>query len=401
MDSDGDVAADASGEMTKVLPIAPDANESESSATGDATPVTGDVHVTEVNRIAKWPFVVAGLMLLVGVAVAFTWNINVPYFALSPGPVNDASDYITVPEDELLGGEDGDLFFLTVSLKEINAMEYLGALIDEQVDLSPRENIRPAGVTPEQLREQNVQAMASSKINASVVALTHLGYDVTLEGTGAEVTSVIEDSAATGILQEGDLIVAVNGEAVEFSAEASELIGGKPPGETVEIDVLRPLEEGGTEELTVSVTLKPFRFEDEDGNVNEEPDRGMVGVLLLDGPTNIVLPVEVTIDAQNIGGPSAGLMFALEIINQLTEEDITHGRRIAGTGTINAEGEVGPIGGIRQKVYAAIEVGAEVVFVPDGNFDEAVDAAGDDIVVVRVRTIDDALDYLAALGPRS
>ena len=103
------------------------------------------------------------------------------------------------------------------------------------------------------------------------------------------------------------------------------------------------------------------------------------------------------IDNQNIGGPSAGMMFTLEIIDSLTEEDITHGRRIAGTGTIDADGNVGAIGGMKQKTYGAIDAGAEYLLVPAGNYDEAVAAAGDDISVVRVETLDDAMTFLNSL----
>jgi PDZ domain-containing protein len=123
----------------------------------------------------------------------------------------------------------------------------------------------------------------------------------------------------------------------------------------------------------------------------------MIGILLDNNDPIIEFPVEVDIDSQNIGGPSAGQMFALQIINQLTEDDITHGRRIAGTGTIARDGTVGPIGGVRQKVHAAIDAGATVILVPAGNYDDAIDAAGNEIVVVKVVTIDDSLDYLASL----
>jgi PDZ domain-containing protein len=99
-------------------------------------------------------------------------------------------------------------------------------------------------------------------------------------------------------------------------------------------------------------------------------------------------------DSQNIGGPSAGMMFTLEIINQMTEEDITDGLRIAGTGTIRRDGTVGPIGGVKQKVFAAIDAGATVVFIPANNYDDALLAAGDDIKVVRIETIDDPLEFL-------
>jgi len=121
-------------------------------------------------------------------------------------------------------------------------------------------------------------------------------------------------------------------------------------------------------------------------------------VLLDNNEPIIEFPIDVTIDSQNIGGPSAGMMFTLEIMNQLTEQDLTGGQRIAGTGTIALDGTVGAIGGVTQKVNAAIDAGAVVVLVPAGNYDNAVAAAGDKIVVVRVETIDDALAYLGFTG---
>lgn len=349
-------------------------------------------------KIPKWPFVIAGILLLIGTAIGAAWPINVPYYALSPGPVNDTSDFISVPAT--MGLEDGDFFFLTVSLREINALEYVGALLDNEVDLSPRENIRPAGVSQDDLRRQNLDLMEMSQVNAKYVALTRLGYDVTLEGSGALVTSVVEGSAAEGVVEPNDVIVAVDGEPVEFSEDAVALISGRAPGDVVELEVQRTGEDGEVADLTLTVTLTPFRFVNEDGVVEDEPDRGMVGVLLVSAPSNIVFPVDVEIDAQNIGGPSAGLMFALEIMNQLTPQDLTKGYRIAGTGTIDADGNVGAIGGVRQKVFGAIDVGADYVLVPAGNYDDAVDAAGNDIEVVRVAIIDDALDFLETLPPK-
>ncbi|HSF87119.1 MAG TPA: PDZ domain-containing protein [Acidimicrobiia bacterium] len=351
-------------------------------------------------KLPKWPFVVAGLILLIGTAIAVAWPINVPYYALSPGPVNDTGDFVVV--EEPAGEESGDLFFLTVSLREINALEYVGALLNNEVDLSPRENIRPAGVSQDDLRQQNLDLMNSSKLNAKFVALTQLGYEVVFIGSGALVNSIVEDSAAIGLVQEGDLITAVDGEPIEFSEDAVALIGGRSPGEVVTLTLDRVMEDGEVETLDVEITLKPFRFIDEDGVVQEEPERGMVGVLLVNGPTEAEFPVEVDIDSQNIGGPSAGLMFTLEIMNQLTEEDLTRGYRIAGTGSIAADGTVGSIGGVRQKVFGAIDVGAAYVLVPAGNYDEALEAAGDDIEVVRIGTIDDAVvffDSLEHAGP--
>ncbi len=354
------------------------------------------VEVRPRPKLPKWPFFVAGFLMLIGAAVAIAWPINVPYYALSPGPVNDTSDFVNVAEP--LGEEDGDLFFLTVSLREINALEYLGALINDEVDLSPRENIRPAGVSQEELRRQNISLMDTSKTFAIYVALTKLGYEVGLEGTGALVMSVVEGSAAEGVIEPNDIIIAIDGESVEFSSDAVELVGGHAPGDVVVLTVQRTGADGEVEELTLSLVLGPFRYIRDDGTVEEDLDRGMVGVLLDNAPGgDVVFPIDVEIDAQNIGGPSAGLMFALEVMNQLTEEDLTKGHRIAGTGTIDAEGNVGSIGGVRQKVFGAIDVGAEYVLVPQRNYEDALDAAGDVIEVVGVATIDDALAFFEAL----
>ena len=156
-------------------------------------------------------------------------------------------------------------------------------------------------------------------------------------------------------------------------------------------------DDGAVQRIALDLTLGPFRSVDDDGNVIVDVDRGMIGVLLSTAPTEIEFPVRVVIDSQNIGGPSAGLMFTLEIINQLTPSDITNGHRIAGTGTIDQEGMVGPIGGVRQKVFAAIAAGADYVFVPGDNYPTAIEAAADDITVVKVENIDDALAFLDSL----
>lgn len=350
------------------------------------------------KRGPVWPYVLAGFTFLIGVAVTLIllFPFDVPYYSFSPGPVNDVTDFIEVEDPPTEGV--GELFFLTVSLKEVNVIEYLGALIDQQVDLSPRENVRPVGVSQEDLREQNLALMRNSQDSAKFVALTELGYEVILTGSGAEVQGIVEGSAAEGMLLEGDVIVQVDGVAVEFVDEAVANIGGRAPGDEIVLSIRRIVgDENEVENLEIPITLGPFMATDEDGNLIDDPDRGMVGVLLTNAPTETVFPVEIVIDSQNIGGPSAGLMFTLEIMNQLTEDDLTKGRSIAGTGTISRDGTVGAIGGIRQKVYGAIDAGAEFVLVPSANLPDAVDAAGDDITVIEVATIGDALTFFETL----
>jgi len=349
------------------------------------------------RRLPRWPFVVAAVMLVLGIALALAWPINIPYYALSPGPVNDVSDFVKV--DQPLDDATGDLFFLTVSLKEVNVLEWVAAKFDSRVDLAPRENIRPAGVSQEDLRRENLALMERSQQNAIVVALTHLGYEVTYQGSGAEVNSIVADSAADGQLEPGDVIVAVDGQPVEFSTDAVDLIGGHGPGDRIELTIHRAVGEDGTETetITVPIVLGPFRAVEDDGTVTVDDNRGMVGVTLMDAEVQVVFPVDVEIDSRNIGGPSAGMMFTLEIMDELTPTDLTDGHRIAGTGTIDQDGVVGAIGGVRQKVFGAIDAGAEYVLVPNDNYVDAVDAAGDDIGVVAIGTIDDALDFLATL----
>jgi PDZ domain-containing protein len=348
------------------------------------------------TRMPRWPFVLAGIMLAVAAAIVLAWPVNMPYYAWSPGPVNDSADVVSVPDGY---SASGDLLFLTVELREVNLLEFVAANLDPEISLSSIEAVRPAGVSREELRRRNLEAMNTSQQRAIYVALTKAGYDVPLEGQGALVQGIVEGSPAVGIIEELDLITAVDGEPVGFAEDAIALLSSRAPGEVVRLTVQRPTDESMTEfeVVEVEVTLAMWTGTDDDGNEITDPDRGMVGVLLDDVDPVPQFPVDVAIDAENVGGPSAGMMFTLEIINQLTEEDLTKGRRIAGTGTIRLDETVGAIGGMRQKVFGAIAAGAEFVLAPANNYDEAVAAAGDDIEVIRVETIDDALDFLATL----
>lgn len=336
--------------------------------------------------IPKWPFVLAGLLLAVGIAVAIAWPIKVPYYTLSPGPLYDTSDFVFVVGEEAQNETDGELFFLTVSLSEANLFEYVAGELNPKVEVAPRENFRPPGVSPEDLRRENLARMEQSKTDATFVALTKLGYEPTYTGTGALVIETVPDSAAEGVLLTDDVIVAINGTPVAFRNEVVDRLAGMDVGDEVTLTIERVVDgSDDVDVVDVDIVL---------GVHTDDPSRPMVGVLLDNNAPIIDFPVEVETDTQNIGGPSAGMMFTLEIMNQLTEEDLTGGRRIAGTGTIARDGTVGGIGGVRQKVFGAIDAGAVVVLVPASNYEDALEAAGDEIVVVRVETIDDALDYL-------
>jgi PDZ domain-containing protein len=187
----------------------------------------------------------------------------------------------------------------------------------------------------------------------------------------------------------------MDGELIAFRSDVIDFLEPLQVGDPIVVTVERPDAEQPEqfEVLDLDIVLGP--------RPDDDPARPTVGVLmgvLLDNNTPIVeFPVDVVIDSRNIGGPSAGMMFTLQIIDQLTPDPLTHGQRIAGTGTIHLDGTVGSIGGIKQKVHGAIDAGAVAVLVPEGNYDAAVEAAGDDIVVVKVTTIDDAIAFLETL----
>ncbi len=348
-------------------------------------------------KLPRWPFVLGGVLLAMAIAIVLAWPINMPYYAWSAGPVTDSADVISVP-----GGQasTGDLLFLTVELREVNLLEFIAANLDDEVSLSSIEAVRPPDVSREELRRRNLESMNQSQQRAIYVALLKAGYEVELLGQGVLVDGLVEDSPAEGVLEPLDLITAIDGEPIGFSSDLIALVGDRPPGDTITVTVERPVGDSVTEveTLEVELTLGVWRGADEDGNVIEDPDRDMIGVFLGDVDPVPVFPIDIVIDAENVGGPSAGMMFTLEIINQLTPEDLTKGRRIAGTGTIRTDETVGPIGGMRQKVFGAIAAGAEYVLAPAGNYDEAVEAAGDRIDVVRIETIDDALEFRRSLS---
>jgi PDZ domain-containing protein len=181
------------------------------------------------------------------------------------------------------------------------------------------------------------------------------------------------------------VITSIDGQPVQTADEAAELIRGHAVGDVLHIAGDR---DDGTFEADIALMPHP--------DLEGSP---MLGVALDTADLELLFPIDVAIDSRNIGGPSAGMMYALTVLNLMTEGDLTGGHRIAGTGTIRFDETVGPIGGVRQKVYAARGIGAEYVLVPADNYEDALTAAGDEIQVVSVTSLQDALDFLGTLEP--
>ena len=341
-----------------------------------------DVQAPTPAPFPRWPAVALVVFVLLSGIIIAAWQIKVPYYALSPGPVEEVGDLIEVEGSEVFL-LNGDLYMLTVSLQEVNAFEYAQGWLDPSVDLVGREVIRPSNISPEEHREANRQSMDDSKDTAISVALRYLGYEVTDAGEGVLVTSVVEGTPADGVLEPGDVIVEVDSVAVFIRDDGVNAIVANDIGDTIPIRVDRD-----GELLDLEVTLIEH---------TQAPGQPMVGFVPDTYNRTLVLPFDVEIDTQNIGGPSAGMMYTLTIIDLLTEEDLARGNVIAGTGTISSDGTVGGIGGVRQKVVAAQAAGARYILVPQSNYADALTMKADGVEILAVSTIEEAIAILESL----
>jgi PDZ domain-containing protein len=278
---------------------------------------------------------------------------------------------------------EGEIYLTTVSLSRASALQALIGWLRPTVDVVKEEVVLPPDTPPEDLRQVNLQAMDGSKQAALGVAFEALGFDA-IRGTGATVVQVLPEAPADGVLAAGDTIVAVGAKPVAVSSEVGERLEGLAPADVVELSV------EGVDGVarTIPVTL---------GANPDDPERPFLGVLLDTRGFALDFPVEVTIDTQEIGGPSAGLAFTLEVLDRLTEGDLTGGMEVAATGAIGLDGRVLPIGGAAQKGAAVEDAGIELFLVPRRNLEQARRHTSD-LEVVAVDTLDDALQALEAAG---
>ena len=323
------------------------------------------------------------MVLAAGLAVLL-WFVTLPYYALWPGPVDEVSDLVRVEGGPPLYELNGDVYMLTVSLQEVNAFGLAQGWIDPQVELVPRERIRPEGVTPEDHRKAGLRMMTDSKETAIAVALDYVGIPVEYSGEGVLVVSVVEGTPAYGLLEVGDVIVEVGETGVSVTDEGIEAIASNRIGDTISLTVQR-----ADRQIEIEVTLVEH---------TDNPGHPMVGFVPETYNRSLDLPFDIEIDSQGRGGPSAGVMYALALIDLFTEEDLIAGNIVAGTGTISADGRVGAIGGVRQKVVAAQNAGALHVLVPEQNYADALAVKRDGVEIHAVSSIGDAIGILEQIS---
>ncbi|WP_288873218.1 PDZ domain-containing protein [uncultured Microbacterium sp.] len=337
--------------------------------------------------LGVWALIVALIALVV---LTF---LPSPYVIQRPGPVYDTLGTATDEDGEEvpLISVEGAETFETAGTLDLTTVQVVGnrertpswfelalAWMDSSRAVVPLDSVFPEGVTTEQRDERNATLMIDSQHEATAAALNELGYD-----TGAQVVVVdaVEGTPADGILQADDVITGIGGTPVTSATQLREAIQ-ESDGQPVQLTVQRD-----GEEKTVEVTPEKST---EGGTTT-----WLIGVTLR---TDYDFEIDVTIQLDNVGGPSAGMMFALGIIDTLTPGELNGGENVAGTGTIDAGGTVGPIGGIRQKLYGARDAGAEYFLAPASNCDEVVGHVPDGLQVIRTATLDESLEALEVIA---
>ncbi|WP_394232630.1 SepM family pheromone-processing serine protease [Niallia oryzisoli] len=333
------------------------------------------------------------ILLVTAILLLASSFYYLPYYVSKPGMAKELEPIIKV-EDGF--DEEGNFMLTTVRMGRANIYSYLSAKFMDYVELYPMEDIRAKDETDEEYNIRQLHLMDTSKIAAIEVAYKKAGIPVDYRYNGVYVLHVVPEMPAEGKLKPGDRIFKVDGFEFQSSEEFINYVSGLKAGKQILLAYER-------EEQVNEVSVNVEEFKDD-----ENKERVGIGIGLVDDKELIVKP-DVKVKTDEIGGPSAGFMFSLEIYNQLTELDLTKGYEIAGTGTISPDGTVGKIGGIEQKVIAADHAGADIFLAPnengakDSNYQAAVHTAkdiGTDMKIIPINTFADAVSYLENLKPK-
>jgi PDZ domain-containing protein len=321
--------------------------------------------------------------------------IKVPYAEMSPGPtVNTLGDHDGEPVLQISGHKTypttGNLNMTTVRVTsadfDMNLAEAVYGWLAHDNIVVPHETLYPDGKTEQQSSQENAEEFSQSQESAKVAALRELKLPVRSQ---VVVSTVFKGDPAEGKLHAGDVIKKVDGKPVKEMTDVAKLVTQRKPGDSVTFTIV-PVKEAAAAE---KAGKEPTRTEDIKITTKkaDDSDRAVVGI---QAGTDHTFPFTIDIKLADVGGPSAGLMFALGIVDKLTPDDLTGGKFVAGTGTIDDRGKVGPIGGIEMKTVGAREKGAEYFLTPKGNCEAAASDVPDGLTLIKVDTIADAVKSL-------
>ena len=354
----------------------------------DGTPHDGVPQHAQDDPLSMNPrtavLLLAGFVTVALVAAAFLMPVK--YAVLRPGPAlntlgkENGKDLIAI-EGRASYPTSGALDLTTVSVfggpgSHVELYQVVEGWLDPAVAVVPEEEVFPKGQTAEQSKEENQREMTSSQESATAAALTSLGIPI---GTKVTISEVDSKAPSSKSLQAKDVLVSINGVATSDLEKLREGLQRTEPGEVAKVVVRR-----AGKDVPLEVTTRAG----DDG-------RTQLGVFI---DASFDFPFDVKIQIEDIGGPSAGTMFALGIIDKLTPGPLTGGKKIAGTGTMDADGTVGPIGGIRQKLVGARRAGATWFLAPADNCNEVVGHVPDGLAVVRIATLDEAKAAVEKIG---
>ena len=313
-------------------------------------------------------------------AIAFAWFAPSHDYLYVPNRATPVGAKVKV-EGERSGGENGGaIYYVDVNVRAATWVESLLPFVrPDGASLVAREEVVPPGSSFEDRREEGEREMARSEQTAAAVALKQAGYRVTATPRGALVDGVVPDVPAAKVLRSGDVIVRVGDTKILTPIALRQSFADVRPGDEI---VLRIRRDGAIKTVTVRTIESP-----------REPGKAIIGIRVSQ-EADIKLPLKVDIDLGAVGGPSAGLPFALDVLQELGT-NVDHGKRVVATGEIGLDGSVGPIGGVKQKTYGAIKAGADVFLVPAGeNAAEARRYAGN-LRIIPVTSFQQALSALA------
>lgn len=353
-----------------------------STPSKQATPET-DAAAAKRARDERWQISRRGWTVLLSFLIVITLGlvgafVPVPFVALGPGPTYDTLGAVDKTQIVQVEGTQtyptsGQLRMTTVSLKrEVTLFGAFGLWVSGRYALAPREEYIRPGQTEDDVQKQNVKMFQDSQSDAETAALRHLKKPMKV--VVAEVTS---GAPADKIIEPGDRLLTVNGTTVAQQEQVVTAIENTRPGQTIEVTLQR-----NGENKTVSIPL---------GKAPDDRVQGFMGIKGVDRPD---VPFKTTIHLQDVGGPSAGLIFSLAIVDRLTADDLAGGQPIAGTGEIDVNGNVRPIGGIGFKLVGAAEDGAKTFLVPAANCAEAKADPPPGLQLIKVETLDGAIQAL-------
>jgi PDZ domain-containing protein len=335
------------------------------------------------RAVPRWLVVLAAVSLVLSLTIVVGSQIKTGEYLLSPG-----SAVSTESEVQISGAptfpHDGRFYLTTVGFQDLNVWTWLAAKTFGDGEIIPKQNLN-GDRSDEEVAEQNRMMMESSKISAQAAAFGSLDIPYTFtSGEGAYIAQIADDVPAADLLRIGDVVVAIDGKKVVAVTDLANEVTKRAPGDSVTLTVRR---NGTEQEVPVELTAAQ--------------DRTVIGVQVRSYDYKIESDVTVKIRSEGIGGPSAGLAYALTIVQELSPEDIAFGKRVATTGEISPDGSVGAVGGVDFKTIAAEREGVELFLVPAGNYAEArkaADAGKMNLAVAGVNTLDEARAVIKAFA---